>query len=243
MRIRTIGIATLCAGLALAGGAGASEDKGGKLGTATGAAIGAAVAGPPGLVLGAGIGGFFGDKVQRAGMLDDTRAELAEARTRSRTLEGELADLQQRFAGVQGELAKSEQQVSRLQAREAAAAGLELVVPFRTGSSELNEGFGDHLAALAEVLDRYPGLHVQLDGHADPRGDAGYNRELSRARAEAVREVLIARGIHPARIKTVAHGAEESKAGEGDLDAYALERRVGIRVVLPGESSRVARSD
>jgi outer membrane protein OmpA-like peptidoglycan-associated protein len=47
-----------------------------------------------------------------------------------------------------------------------------------------------------------------------------------------VRDALIRSGIESDRITTAAMGELASTAGEGDLDGYAMERRVDIRVLL-----------
>jgi outer membrane protein OmpA-like peptidoglycan-associated protein len=61
-------------------------------------------------------------------------------------------------------------------------------------------------------------------------------------RARRVAEVLSAAGVPEERILVEAHGKVEAAAADGDLDAYALERRVTVRVELP-TSAQVASRD
>jgi outer membrane protein OmpA-like peptidoglycan-associated protein len=71
-------------------------------------------------------------------------------------------------------------------------------------------------------------------GYADPRGSDAYNDELSLRRATNVAAVLTSAGVPRERIHIEAHGKTEAGDASGDLDAYALERRVTVRLQLPG---------
>lgn len=76
---------------------------------------------------------------------------------------------------------------------------------FATGAATLEEGPSPSLDALAAMLKADPACHLLLVGHTDSDGALAPNQELSRARAEAVRQRLIAAyGIAPDRIE--AHG-------------------------------------
>jgi outer membrane protein OmpA-like peptidoglycan-associated protein len=51
-----------------------------------------------------------------------------------------------------------------------------------------------------------PGIEVEIHGHSDNIGKAGVNLKLSQARANAVKDWLVARGVDPARIGTKGFG-------------------------------------
>src|SRR5438270_37113 len=95
---------------------------------------------------------------------------------------------------------------------------------------------------LGGLLASMPQARARIAGYADPRGSDAYNDELSLRRAQAVAAVLMSAGVPGERILIEAHGKTESTSAAGDLDAYALERRVTVRVELQG-SGRVARRD
>jgi len=65
-------------------------------------------------------------------------------------------------------------------------------------------------------------------GHADPRGSEAYNQALSERRAQAVASVLSEAGIGADKLILEARGAQDSVSEAGDLDGYALERRVTV---------------
>lgn len=78
---------------------------------------------------------------------------------------------------------------------------------FASGASELAGGDYASLAALAGWLAADPARRVVLVGHTDGSGGLGPNVALSRKRAEAVRQVLLARhGVDAAQISAEGAG-------------------------------------
>lgn len=71
---------------------------------------------------------------------------------------------------------------------------------FATGSAELAGGDIAALTALAAMLAADPGMRLALVGHTDAAGGLEANIALSRARAAAVRDRLVALGADPARV-------------------------------------------
>ncbi|WP_026405319.1 OmpA family protein [Actinomadura rifamycini] len=89
---------------------------------------------------------------------------------------------------------------------------------------------------IAEIAARVRGTAgtVEVSGHTDSRGEPGYNRELSRQRADAVKAEL-ARHLSGAGVEITAEGRGETdpvapneKNGEDDPEGRALNRRVEI---------------
>jgi outer membrane protein OmpA-like peptidoglycan-associated protein len=223
----------------------AETSKEGNIGVGSGIAVGALAGGPLGAVIGAGLGAWIGEKFHDGRALpgveeerdfarsdlDRTRLELSSTRTSLARSQGQVSDLVQSLTTRDAELA------SLLDARAAELGqGLELDVMFRTGQSELPAELDQRLNELATVLASNLQLRVHLDGHADPRGGDDYNRTLSDARVQAVKSALVAGGVDASRIDSTAHGESDSLARDGDLDAYALERRVRIRLGLESAS-------
>jgi len=226
----------LSIGAAQAGGE-VRNETGGKLGVGGGAAIGAVVAGPAGAIIGAGVGGFLGDRLQLAASVDDLEDTLGRSRVEAEDLRLALDSDREHLQRMRHERARLNERIAELEQRESLAEGLQFAVLFRTGSSQLDADAAARIERLAALLEQDPDLRVRLDGYADPRGDDGFNLSLSEARAAAVREALLERGIAPGRIHVRAHGRSLSVAPDGDADAYALERRVSISLgVAPGET-------
>lgn len=100
---------------------------------------------------------------------------------------------------------------------------------FASGRSTLSSGSGtvlNRLAAVAMTCLRGFGLRLEIGGHTDDRGSDADNRALSRARAEAVRRALAARGIPPAAVKVVGHGSTLPVASNETEDGRRRNRRI-----------------
>ena len=88
------------------------------------------------------------------------------------------------------------------------------------------------MAALAQSLQRYPTSTVQVVGHTDSDGDAGFNQTLSEERATAVSNVLLNQGVPFDRVQTFGRGESQPIASNFTPEGKAQNRRVEI-VILP----------
>ena len=100
---------------------------------------------------------------------------------------------------------------------------------FARGSSTL-------LPESAAVLERVAKLArdckrpLLIAGHTDSRGRRQDNLDLSRARAEAVRAVLVEQGVAGSRLKTRGYGDAQPVADNATAAGRAANRRIDIRV-------------
>lgn len=77
-------------------------------------------------------------------------------------------------------------------ARLARENSIMLLLTFDTGSSELTPPSKTVLEEFGKSANSgLAGVTITIEGHADPRGSVEYNLDLSRQRAEAVREYLV----------------------------------------------------
>lgn len=194
-------------------------------------AVATAAAGPVGFVLGSVGASWLASRVADADELSETQAALEKTR-------GELDTTQSELLAMRGQLEATRDEQARF--ARLALEQLQLEMLFRSNDSRLTAAGEERLALLATFLNRHSDLTVQIAGYADPRGDAGSNLALSRARAERVAEQLTAAGVAPARLEVLAFGEQHSIASEGDADAYALERRVHISLQQGRTARRVA---
>lgn len=78
---------------------------------------------------------------------------------------------------------------------------------FGFNAAQLDAKAAEQVDAWAKALKAAPELaEIRIEGHADKVGGSGYNLELSRRRAEAVRRALIERGIRGGIIRVVGFG-------------------------------------
>jgi outer membrane protein OmpA-like peptidoglycan-associated protein len=109
------------------------------------------------------------------------------------------------------------------------AQGCQLVpVYFENDSAVVIPEADRWLAYDARCLNAISAGTIVVEGHADERGPSGYNRDLSRRRAEAVRSVLEGYGAH-VRIEVAARGESDPlRPGDTTERHFAYNRRVEI---------------
>jgi len=217
-------VIALSSGAAHAGENKLTKEEG--VGMLGGAAAGAIVGGPVGAFVGLMVGGVMGDSIGIA-----KRADL-----RAQQLEQDL--LETRIA-----LTKASERTGGEEMLDQLAQRLHADVMFRTASADVDASVVAQLEELGKLLAVHSQLEVQLNGFADPRGNAEKNLELSLRRADAVREALIKGGAAPEQIRLAAHGEDLTTAATDDLEAYAWERRVSLAIrPTTGSSASVAQT-
>jgi outer membrane protein OmpA-like peptidoglycan-associated protein len=80
---------------------------------------------------------------------------------------------------------------------------------------------------FGEALKTNPALKIKITGHTDSDGNAASNLELSKKRAAAVKQYIIANyAIADARMQTDGKGASQPVASNGSTEGKAKNRRV-----------------
>ncbi len=88
------------------------------------------------------------------------------------------------------------------------------------------------LEAIRELQRQHPEwTRVRVEGHADARGDAGWNQRLSEERASRVRDVLVELGMPIGMIEVVGFGAARPREEGTSEAAHQANRRVEFVVV------------
>lgn len=103
---------------------------------------------------------------------------------------------------------------------------------FATDSATLRPDLRADLRTVASNLLEFPDTTVQVIGHTDNVGDAGYNQQLSNRRASAVSSELMANGVPSSRIQSFGRGEDQPIASNLTAEGRAQNRRVEI-VILP----------
>lgn len=180
-----------------------------KTGAATGAAAGAVVGGVvgnksdnprTGAAVGAVVGGVIGAAIGRRMDQQQRELEQIEGVEVTRTAEDELR------VAVRNE------------------------VLFDVDSTYLRTESRATLNDMADVFTRYTDTRIGVEGHADSTGTDDYNLDLSRRRANAVREYLVDRGVTRSRIRAEGHGENRPRASNSTPEGRQLNRRVEIFV-------------
>jgi outer membrane protein OmpA-like peptidoglycan-associated protein len=93
------------------------------------------------------------------------------------------------------------------------------------------------LDAIVKLFSQHPEwIKIRIEGHADSRGDAQYNLELSQRRAENVRKEIARLGIPEGIIDAVGFGAEKPRDLREDEEGFHRNRRVEFVVVARSQA-------
>jgi len=110
-------------------------------------------------------------------------------------------------------------------------------VLFAPGKADIGAGAQRSIDKLAEFLKAYPKRNVLIEGHTDNLGDEAFNVKLSQQRADAVRDILVARGISPQRIQTKGYGPKFPVVDNDSAAGRQQNRRVEVLVLNEGVSA------
>lgn len=109
-------------------------------------------------------------------------------------------------------------------------------IPFAFNDRTIRPEFLSELNETVRILNDNPTLSVLIEGYADAVGSESFNLRLSRARAEAVRDYLVANGIAADRLRVVGRGEIDPLApnarddGSDNPEGRAVNRRVELSV-------------
>lgn len=157
------------------------------------------------------------------------RKEAEQARSAART-EAEKA------AKAKAEADMLMKELSELKARQT-ERGIVLTIGdvlFDFGKAYLSPKADRNVQKLAVFLEKYPNRNVLIEGHTDSVGSDEYNLDLSRRRADSVKDRLVGAGIDPARITTVGYGKKYPAVSNDTAANRALNRRVEVIILNEG---------
>jgi outer membrane protein OmpA-like peptidoglycan-associated protein len=108
---------------------------------------------------------------------------------------------------------------------------LRLDINFKQSKAEILEGSYKELDKLLNMLEEYPEMEIQLEGHTDFRGSAAANMRLSEKRVKAVKSYLTSKSVDSDRIKTKAFGGTQPLSKDNTDEAKLNNRRVEARIL------------
>ncbi|WP_163833066.1 OmpA family protein [Spartinivicinus ruber] len=202
------------------------------MGVGSGMVIGALAGGPFGAVIGAAVGDGITEKFAMADQAEANEAALISAQQEIELLREQLA------ANQAGSESINEDSYWVMSQKQTA----QFPVLFHTAESRIPTSHLELLDHWVTILTANPTLTIQLDGYADQRGSDTINYQLSLARAQAVKQYLLSAGITSERINITAHGKHNTSAAQGNLDGYALDRRVVVTLSTNENTATVAQN-
>jgi outer membrane protein OmpA-like peptidoglycan-associated protein len=105
-------------------------------------------------------------------------------------------------------------------------------ITFAVDRSDVQPQFQPTLDQVAQTLQAYPSTIIDVYGHTDSTGSDAYNQSLSERRAQSVAGYLESRGVQRVRIATQGFGESRLLVNPERTEAdRQANRRVEIRIV------------
>jgi len=148
--------------------------------------------------------------------------DLAGVRSDVSTLRSDLQALRSDLAALRTEFG------ARITAMEDQVK-FDMPVHFGFNDASVRDQDRAALDRFAKVASKYyPGAKITVEGFADPAGSQRYNLELSKRRADAVRDYLVQQGLNDGLLASVGYGKTRLvKPGAAkDTPGAELNRRV-----------------
>jgi outer membrane protein OmpA-like peptidoglycan-associated protein len=174
----------------------------------------------------------------------NAQMQASDSQTRATNAEPQPADSQ---AKAEAENQRAEAQTRQLEherdsaanmqkdleslAAKSTARGIVVTLPdvlFDVGKARLRGGGLRSLERVAGVLRNYPERRVLVEAFTDSQGSEDYNVELSRRRADAVKDQLEAFGLPDRRVETRAYGEAFPVADNNTVEGRQQNRRVEL---------------
>lgn len=102
---------------------------------------------------------------------------------------------------------------------------------FHSNRSVLINDVSTILEEISKILLEYPQAKFRLEGHTDSTGSDLFNQNLSQARADLIRSLLIKHGVNPLNIVAVGFGESKPVDSNKSPKGRARNRRVVIVLI------------
>jgi len=109
---------------------------------------------------------------------------------------------------------------------------------FDPGSADLAAASAPILDTLADLMRGCPNAPFEIGGHTDWQGSEGFNERLSLARANAVRDAFLQRGIRIGRLSVKGYGESRPIASNRTETGRERNRRIAFEAMSPTEEAR-----
>jgi len=113
------------------------------------------------------------------------------------------------------------------------AADQSTTIYFGNNSNEIPQNAYANLDNIVKFTSQRPDLKITVIGFTDSHGDAVYNKQLSKFRADMVKNYLIGEGISAANIEVIGKGSQDPVGSNKTLEGRQQNRRVEITVHYP----------
>jgi len=109
---------------------------------------------------------------------------------------------------------------------------INLNINFENNSYAVQQTSLPKIDAFAKFLKEYKNYTAEIVGYTDSRGSETYNKKLSQKRAEAVKQLLIQKGVEASRLTAVGMGELNPIATNATTEGRAKNRRIEANLTL-----------
>jgi len=126
---------------------------------------------------------------------------------------------------------KAREEKARLAAKERIARLLQIEnIEFKTSKGTLTTRGATTVNKLANILNEYPDIKIEIAGHTDSDGSSKFNQKLSQSRVNTVRSTLISKGISATRLTAIGYGESKPLVPNTTRENKQRNRRVEINI-------------
>ena len=178
------------------------------------------------------------EETQRLQTQGQSYAVQAQQAQQQATQARQMAAMQARAASLaKREAALAEQAIQAMQSRldhltpRQGPQGLQMTLEgdaFAPGQSVLKPQAASHLGTLVQFAQAHAHAPLLVIGYTDDTGSAAANLVLSRQRAQAVAQTLVAHGVRASRIHVEGRGEADPIASNATPEGRARNRRVVV---------------
>lgn len=182
-------------------------------------------------------------EIEQARQDADARArEVEQARAEAEQARVQLATAQAQASAAQVQTAALNKELTDLKGKQT-DRGVVLSmgdVFFSTGKTDITLSAQRNVDKLAQLLNKFPTRNVLIEGHTDNTGPEDFNVALSQKRADAVKNLLVAKGVSPDRITTKGYGLKNPVVSNDTPLGREQNRRVEVIVLNEGATAETA---
>ena len=104
-------------------------------------------------------------------------------------------------------------------------------IGFKRNKSSLTDKGTESVRHLSEVLKKYPNINIEIAGYTDSDGSSKHNVELSQARVDGIKKLLISYGIAENRLIATGYGEEYPLVPNTTYKNKQKNRRIEINII------------
>jgi outer membrane protein OmpA-like peptidoglycan-associated protein len=153
-------------------------------------------------------------------------------------MEEQRRDFEQELAA---EIARGDINVTKLP-DDRLRVGMTSLTTFDVDSARIKPGFYSTMDKIAGIVNKYGKTQLVIAGYTDDTGSERYNLDLSKRRAGAVEQYLMASQVAPVRMRSLGYGEANPVSTNRTAEGRTLNRRVEI-IIIPVTADTLAEAN